>query len=268
MKKLLICLFVMVALTLSVPVYAESNILGHIYSTDILTFVNGKPIAGYNIGGRTVVIAEDLIGYGFALRYNDELRMLEIISCFHTGELEPEPIERGRVGQILGEVYQTDIVTYYNGILIPGYNIGGKTAICLEDLGDTTDSPNASYGYSKYLGKSVWDAEERTIRYTSFLENAQSIAGISGVSLSFSNNVISVTVESDTTYVQEDFLGWYQAGTGMSKYNIHPLYFNYHGEQLKVGYVVCHPTHTGGLALMQIENPKEVQEMIQTYLLP
>lgn len=266
MKKFLIAFLVVVLL--SFQVYAESNLEGYIYSTDILTYVNGKPIAGYNIGGRTVVIAEDLIGYGFTVRYHDELRVLEIISDFHTGELEPEPVERGKVGKILGNVYQTDIKTYYNGIVIPGYNIGGKTAVCLEDLGDTTDSPNATYGYSKYLGKSVWNEEERTISYTSFLENAQSIAGIPGVTLGFSNNVISVTKESDSAYLQEEFVGWYQAGTGMSRFNIHPLYLDYHEEQLEVGYVVCHPTHTGGLALMYIENPKEVQEMIGTYLLP
>ncbi len=266
MKRLFSAFLVLILL--SFHVYAESSIAGHIYSTDILTFVNGKPIAGYNLGGRTVVIAEDLIGYGFTVRYNDELRMLEIISDFNTGDLDPEPIERGKVGKILGNVYQTDITTYYNGIVIPGYNIGGRTAICLEDLGDITDSPNANYGYSQYLGKSVWNAEERTISFTSFLENAQSIVGIFGVSLSFSNHVVSVTLESDSTYVQEEFLGWYGAGSGMNKYKIHPLYLDYHGEQLEIGCAVCHPTHTGGFALMHIEKPEAVKEMIQTYLLP
>ena len=39
---------------------ADGGVIGHIYSTDILTYVNGEPIDAYNIGGKTVVIAEDL----------------------------------------------------------------------------------------------------------------------------------------------------------------------------------------------------------------
>ncbi len=273
MKKLLIGFMIILFLSVSFTAYAENpagNVVGQIYSTDILTFVNQKPIQGYNIGGRTVVIAEDLEGYGFSLDYHDELRMLSIYSDFTVGNINPAEIQRGKVGQILGNVYETDITTYYNGIPIPGYNIGGRTAICLEDLGDITDSPNAHYGYSNYLGKSVWNEENRSISYTSFLENAQDIVGIPGISLCFSDNVISVRVESDSSYVQEEFLGWYgySPGTGMSKYYLNPLYFDNHGEQVEVGCAVSHPTHTGGFALIYIENPEEVLGMIKTYLLP
>ena len=68
MKKymvLTVVLAVLCSMFACVPASAESGVVGHIYSTDILTYVNGQPIDGYNIGGRTVVIAEDLDSYGF-----------------------------------------------------------------------------------------------------------------------------------------------------------------------------------------------------------
>ena len=252
----------------SVSGSAEGGVIGHIYSSDILAYVNQKPIPSYNIGGRTVVVAEDLDGYGFDVEYNEKLRMLSVYSEFSQGEIQPEPIARGQVGEILGNVYATDIKTYYNGIWVPSYNIGGRTVICLEDLGELTDSPNASYGYSVYLGKALWDEENRIISYTSFYDNANSIAGVPGISLSVRDNVISCTPCADNTDIQTEILRGdaYFPGAGISAYHLHPLYFDDHGEQIAVGYTAKHPCHTGGYALMYLENPEEVIKMIETYL--
>ena len=249
---------------------SENGIIGHIFSTDVLTYLNGKPIQGYNIGGRTVVLAEDFIGYGFHVEYSEQLRRLDIFSDFTVGDIEPEEIRRGKVGEILGTLYETDIVTYYNGLLIQGYNIGGKTAVCLEDLGNIEGSPNAIYGYSDYLGKSVWDEEKRIISYTSFLDNRESIVGVPGVFLDFLDNVISVTVTSDASYLQDrlNSLNGYSAGSGMAKYHLHLLYLDYQGEQTEIGYTVCHPCSDEPKALMHITNPEKVMELIHTYLLP
>lgn len=276
MKKLLVVLFMMVVLTFSVHVYAESNVIGHIYSTDILTFVNGKPIAGYNIGGKTVVIAEDLLDYGFYVDYNDATRTLKIQSYFNTGSINPEPIARGEVGQILGNVYQTDIKVYYNGILLTGYNIGGRTAICLEELGDTTNSANAESGYSNYLGRSIWDADNRTICFESYLENENSILGLSKVYHRFLDNVIYTF--SDNLYTRSEFsaevsgeytgMYTYSPGIGASKYTLKPLYFDHHGEQIPIGLVVQNPNNTQNEALMHIDNPAAVIEMIKTHKEP
>ena len=45
-------------------------------------------------------------------------------------------------GDIIQPVYSTDIFTYMDDIPIKGYNIGGQTLICLEDL--------SNYGFSVY----------------------------------------------------------------------------------------------------------------------
>ena len=61
MKKIFSALILILLCSILVqPAFAEEGVEGYIYSTDILAFVNGKPIEGYNIGGRTVIIAEDL----------------------------------------------------------------------------------------------------------------------------------------------------------------------------------------------------------------
>lgn len=54
----------------------------------------------------------------------------------------------------IGDVYSTDILAKVDGHVIPSYNIGGYTCICIEDL--------QYYGFDV-----VWNAEERTISATS-----------------------------------------------------------------------------------------------------
>ena len=55
-----------------------------------------------------------------------------------------------QIGDIIGEVLYTDIVTVLDGKTIPSVNIGGRTAIIVEDLSD--------YGYDV-----TWSNETRTL---------------------------------------------------------------------------------------------------------
>ena len=265
MKKINVAFIILiVAICLSNTAFSES-VKGHIYSTDILAFVNGKPIESYNIGGRTVIIAEALDDYGFTHEYDDSERVLKVKSYFNKGTDRKVNIERGKVGEILGNVYKTDIKVYYNGILVDGYNIGGRTCICIEDLGDLTDSPNGEYGYSEYLGKSVWNPIERTISYESYIQNKDEILGISRVYNSFMDNVIYT--HSDDFCSKSEFVydTPYSPGTGASKYLIKPLYFDNHGEQIRIGMCVVNPNNTTDEPLMYIENPQQVREMIKSF---
>lgn len=274
MKKIFYALFIVTIITLlTVPCFAETGVAGHIYSTDILTFVNGRPIDGYNIDGKTVIIAEDLEGYGFGVEYNDETRTLKVQSYFNDGYKNIAPIKRGRCGTILGDIYRTDIKVYYNGIIVTGYNIGGRTAICLEDLGDLTDSPNGEFGYSQYLGRAIWDGEERTISYESYVRNEEDILGLSRVYHRFKDNVIYTF--SDDYYIKSEFLAeqsgeytgkyTYSRGTGASRYLLKPLYFDNHGTLERVGLCVQNPNSTYDDAIMYIENPAWVKDMAKTF---
>ena len=179
MKKIL-CLF-LASLLIGFPsaaFAANGDIAGNIYSTDILAYVNGLPIASYNIGGKTAIVIEDLydkenanFNYGFDWWYQDETRTLTVYSDGYTGFSNQE-VSRGTVGEISGNIYETDIKVIFNGSEVPEFNIGGRTAVCIEDLGTADDSdPNWRYGYSRYLCKFVWNESDRTVSLNTYQTN-------------------------------------------------------------------------------------------------
>ncbi|MBE7036867.1 MAG: hypothetical protein E7403_06215 [Ruminococcaceae bacterium] len=276
MKKTIAIVFAMTLMLLCTPAFAQGEVAGHIYSTDILTFVNGKPMEGFNIGGKTVVIAEDLTDYGFGYTYNDETRTLSVTSFFHRGIREFEEIPRGTTGKVVGDVYKTNIKVYFNGIPVEGYNIGGRTAICLETLGEVEGSPNAQYGYSEYLGKSIWNPEEKTISFESYLKNEDEILGRSRVYHSFRDNVIytysdDFCARSEFTVVQNgEYTVPYEYTEAMKekRYSIQPLYFDNHGELMEIGLCVDNPNNDRNDALMHIYDPVAVKNMIKTFKAP
>lgn len=155
---------------------ANGDVCGKIYSTDILALINGCPAPSYNIGGRTAIVLEELydMGYGISLDYNDELRTLRAKPYFASPQPPETPeIPRGSVGETVGDIYESDIKVIFNGNEVKGFNIGGRTAVVIEDLGEPDDSPNAEYGYSKYLANYEWNSNDRTIALNLF--NARSI---------------------------------------------------------------------------------------------
>ncbi len=50
------------------------EIVDSVYSTDIIANIDGMPIKSYNIGGRTVIVAEELSDYGFDVVWKPESR--------------------------------------------------------------------------------------------------------------------------------------------------------------------------------------------------
>lgn len=280
MKKhmvLTVVLAVLCSMFACVPASAESGVVGHIYSTDILTYVNGQPIDGYNIGGRTVVIAEDLDGYGFNHEYNDETRTLKVKSYFNGCHNEFAEIPRGKTGKVLGNVYATDIKVYFNEKEITGYNIGGRTAICIEDMGEVSGSVNEAYGYSDYLGKYTWNPEEKTISFESFRQNEEEILKISRVYHRFRDNVIYTF--PDDYYAYSEISGintdeWQGTGTytyteGFEKNVLSPVYLETNGELTEIGIAVADPNIEGyDHARIYISDVEKARALIKAVKLP
>lgn len=76
-----------------------------------------------------------------------------------------------QIGDIIGKVFFTDIVTVIDGKIIPSVNIGGRTAIIVEDLSD--------YGYNV-----TWNAEKRTLDVkTKDQGNPNTVSTITGMIL-------------------------------------------------------------------------------------
>ncbi len=181
MKKVILC-FATAGLIISsmsnMTVNATvGDVIHPIYSTDILTYMDGIPIQGYAIDGKTMICLEDLSNYGFSVYYSDEARALFVnkqgiaVSGFYP------IIERGAVGNISGYTYETDIRAYVNGQEIAAENIGGRLAVCAEDLSDKEKSGELSHfpftGFSKYFMKHVYDDSKRTLNIYSELYEDQ-----------------------------------------------------------------------------------------------
>ena len=253
MKKFI---FILLILTLSaLGVYAApGDVVGEIHSTDILAYINGRQINSYNIGGKTVVLAEELCdnntgaNYGFICDYDNDSRTLALTSTFTEGNVSPK-INRGTVGSVLGNVYETDIKVIFNSHEIKGYNIGGQTAVCIEDLGAYSEGEhNAQYGYSKYLCNAVWNGQTREITLNTFVQNSNYFGTYSTKKLAFTlnDNNLSCTFHQLNPFnvtLDVNFSDQFKANI----YQINPVIIN----EKTVGQMVMKPD---GVAVFRINN--------------
>ena len=149
MKKLIPLLAAaLLAAALAFSVSADDTVVGEVYSTSILATVDGHVIPSYNIGGRTCICMEDLQYYGFDVIWDPANGVISA----NSSDVAPDysvfaSVERGVGGSVTAYVYETQIRAEVNGIAVESYNIGGYTCVCIEDLGDMSDSPNADYGF-------------------------------------------------------------------------------------------------------------------------
>ena len=159
MKKLPIILSALMLLCASAHAAGTGDIIGDIYSTDIIADVDGVPIRSFSLNGKTAIIAEDLRRYGFEVGYNDNLRSLYANVLENTFNYEPDNVYRGKCGEIVGHIYQSDITTSINGVNVPCFSLNGEMAVAIEDIGgDITQTDRCETGMMYR-----WDAENRTI---------------------------------------------------------------------------------------------------------
>lgn len=224
---------------------AVGDPVGKIYSTDIIATVNGEPIESYNIGGRTAVIAEDLSDkyYGFTYEYYDDTRTLYVRTSNAVAPRE-RGVVRGTVGQIAGDIYETDIKVIFNGNEVKGYNIGGRTAVVIEDLG-TLDgtSPNEAYGYTKYLCNFTWDNDTRTVALYTPCDNHSAFISASylydyavpKIQYTLKDNVISAYYDPDEAFSR---FSEYSIPESFSdeQYLITPLMYEKDGVKTEIGF--------------------------------
>ena len=129
------------------------EVTGQVLSTDIRAYVNGAEIPSLNVDGYTAVAAEDLREYGFDVAWVPQERKIVIR---YAGKKEPYPLPVQTTAQPpgtkLADALYTDITAYYGDQEIPSINIGGRTAIKLNDL--------------SAFGSVVWSEGERKISFT------------------------------------------------------------------------------------------------------
>jgi len=149
--SLLILISLLCGVLFGVPTSAEEA--GKIFSTDIKACINGVWVESYNIGGKTVVIVEDVTKQ---YRYYDDLRTLVIDGFAPEFLVSGENPESKTPGEIIGNIYETDIKTYFRGKELTSYSLDGKMAVIIEELGEDNT-------FSEIGGRYVWNESLRTI---------------------------------------------------------------------------------------------------------
>lgn len=157
MKRTAWILMAAIMVISAVPASAgRGGVAGRYYSTDICTLLNGAEIDSINIDGQTLISAEDMEYYSFAVYWDAAARQLDIDKMPYENSGPPPVVKRSDYppGKILGNYYETDIVTRLDGKPITAYNVGGRTYIHAEQMRD--------WGYAV-----DWDGADRVLSITS-----------------------------------------------------------------------------------------------------
>lgn len=178
-KKIISVMLVAIMLVsaLCIGVNAAYGKAGNYYYTDIKSYVRGQLIDSYNVGGKTVILVEALRTYGFNVVWDGNARTLTITDNKGTATSSATSAASGPIGAVAGSYYHTDIVTYFNGVAIESYNLGGQTVIPATKLRD--------FGYDV-----IWDGDNRRV-----LIDTNASAVIAG-----SSKIDNVTVKENQTF--------------------------------------------------------------------
>jgi hypothetical protein len=162
MKKLTAAVLILLLLAgVSGTAYSAvpGEIIGAVLYTDVVAYIDGYPIRSYNIAWNTYIVAEDLMQYGFSVRWIPEEEKL-VIDPEHLGT--PDTYSASYVPEknthVAGEYAMpylyTNITTWIGEKQITGYNIGGYTCIWMDDLA------------AVFAETFIWDPSTITLRMT------------------------------------------------------------------------------------------------------
>ena len=190
MKKAIFLLVLIIAIS-SISFAKIGDVTGSIYSTDIKAYINKIEVKSYNIGGRTCIPIEEVTTL---FTYNNDLRALNIESfaSFMPKYLIEYKSEASSlpIGTVVGKTYETDIKTYVCNREMNSYNIGGMTAICMEDLLD--------FAIANVSGS--WDAVNRIIEI-----NTEYVSDGEKISMSERRDIIDDFLDSRMATINERF---------------------------------------------------------------
>lgn len=261
MKKLLsILLFITSILIISTNAFAANgDIAGYIYSTDIRAYINGFEVESYNMGGKTAVVIEDILKENnHQYIYDDSTRTLKFFSLNPGYLMEGKSERKITPGRIVGKIYETDIKTSIYDVVIPTYNIGGKTAAAIEDLGyDNAFSPIG--------GKFIWNEKERTLSLEFLYSKWGDISRDKDITINFNETM----TESVATFEEKFHCG------GGQEHFVFPNYVTDNtdieavvpikAQDEVIGYYFRRPSKNNKFTAFTYYYPEKVKEAEKTY---
>ena len=153
MKKILSFLIIVtICCTFMSPVCAYEEYIGDMYSTDTTAYIDCRQIPVYVFQGYPYVIAEDLNGYGFDIKWSQYENTLYLTYNPAKKYFPYSTVETSIVNTYAGAVYSSDVKVMLNGVEIPSYSLNGRMLISLDELWR--------------FGKVNWYNDSRTIGVT------------------------------------------------------------------------------------------------------
>lgn len=163
--KTFIMIFISIIISYTCAYAKQSDVIGHIYPTGIQAYIDGMPIKSYNTGEKTLIMIEDLKDYGFDIYWYSDYRKFDIVTKRLPEEI---PVYKKENSSKTIDIYNSNIEVEFNDVSIESYNIDGKTAIAIEDLGQSFGeyrfrNRNSELGYSNYACQVIWNEKEKSI---------------------------------------------------------------------------------------------------------
>lgn len=135
-KYFLVSIVIVITCFLSSVAYAKvGDAIGVAYNTDIVAYINHYAIPSYAVNGQSVIVAEDLMNFGFDVIWDNNTRSLNIKrNMSKTSVNEMNFAKEGYTGTFFADILETDISVFANGEKITSYAINGYTVIPVEEL--------------------------------------------------------------------------------------------------------------------------------------
>ena len=194
MKKtlalVLACVMLCCSLVTGVSALKSGDPIGWVLYTNVVAYIDNYPIASYNIDGNTYIVVEDLMNFGFEVTWDGATSRLSVGD--KTGAITStyKPTKNTHnPGDHAFQYLYTNVTTWLKGVQVTGYNIGGYTCVCMDDL--------ATY----YAADYEWIGAKSELRLTTGKNytpapqpQGNQTYGTSGnISWSFSNGTLTVS---------------------------------------------------------------------------
>lgn len=173
--------------------------IGSVYSTDIVTYINGYPINTYSVNNSLYIIANDLEKYGAKTEWKENEKCLNISMAGQTlyaGNCYNSSLAYGTE---IGKIYYSDIKVSFEGSIVNSYNMGNYMLLYVGDLdkfGELSANSDNSEIHFTY-GSIVLDKTSLSINAG---ETAQVTAYAKDVSVESSNvNIVTVINASEVS---------------------------------------------------------------------